>query len=114
MPVITPCDIRPAAPWAALCAARSVEPPLVESWAVVEGRRGVPALARLSVAPRAVFKVLHFSTAPMRIACVADGPEFGRGDRTFQPLSVANAARSASTMKSRVIGNASRLVDSSI
>lgn len=73
--MITPCAILPAAPWAALCAARSVEPPLAESWAVVEGRGGVPALVRLSVAPRAAFKGLHSTIAPMHIACVVDGRE---------------------------------------
>jgi len=73
--VITPCAIQPAAPWAALCAPRSVEPPLAESWTVVEGRGGVPALVRLSVALRAAFKGLHSTIAPMHIACVVDGRE---------------------------------------
>src|SRR4029079_18778456 len=71
----TPCAIPPGAPWAALCAARSAAPPLAESWAVVEGRDGGPALVRLSVAPHAAFKGLRSSTAPMHIACVGDGRE---------------------------------------
>ena len=58
-----------------LCAARSVAPPLAESWTVVEGRGGGPALVRLSVAPHAAFKGLHSTTAPMHIACVVDGRE---------------------------------------
>ena len=87
--MITPCAIQPAAPWAALCAARSVEPPLAESWAVVEGRGGVPALVRLSAAPRAAFKGLHSTIAPMHIACVVDGRESAGGSRTAKGDSVA-------------------------
>ena len=70
----TPCAIRAAAPWVVLYGAHSVGPSLAESWMAAEGPAGAPALARLSVERRAAFKDLRYSTVPMRVACVVDGP----------------------------------------
>jgi hypothetical protein len=72
--VITPCAIRAAALWVALCAARSVGLSLAELWMEAEGPAGAPGLVRSSVARRAAFKGLRCSTAPMHVACVVDGP----------------------------------------
>jgi len=82
MPVITPCGIRAAVQWVALCAVLSVELSLVESQVAAEGPVKALESVRLLVAQREAFKGLHYSIAHTRIACVVAG----RNASAYGPL----------------------------
>jgi hypothetical protein len=89
-PVITRYVIRAAAPWAALCAARSAELLLAESSMEVEALAGAPAPALLSEVRAGAFKGLRSTTAPIHVACAVDGRKSARNETPPQlgrPLS---------------------------